>query len=200
LDVERVLFEGSLKIKHTSIDVVRHLLTCYPNAESLTLYGWDASVAVKLSPHLEELTVISAAPQYSLIGCPKTLTVLRVYDSGVTDAGIINALGRGDKRMQNLRSLDLMGTSVTGAFPGLLPRSLESLSLSSTPTNDEGLLSSGICVLKGNGSHFPHLHTLDLSHTRVSSQVLKTLPRKITELNLSFTSIETSAVYNWLGK
>ena len=97
--------------------------------------------------------------------------------------------------------LDLSGTSVTGAFPQLLPASLQSLILSSTPSNDAGLFASGICALDGFGEQFPELAHLDLSHTLVSNSILKNLPRKqLRELNLSYCpEITAEGLISWLS-
>jgi hypothetical protein len=192
--------ESSLRFAHSSVDVALHLLHQYPCLSALTLFSWHPKFA-RLVSKVRHLTIVSAAPSPSLGGLPRHLKSLRIHDSAVSDAGVCNALGRGGRGLVELQELNLSGTSVTGAFPHLLPGSLQSLILSATPTNDAGLFASGICSLEGFGEQFPELIHLDLSHTLVSNSVLKNLPRKkLRELNLSYCpEITAEGLISWLS-
>lgn len=192
--------ESTLKVAHNSPDVALHLLSEYQNLAELTLFCWHTRLGKALSPNLRKLTLLAASPNTGLGAIPRGLESLSVHDSAVTDAGIMTALGRGGRSISSLKVLNLTGTSVTGAFPHMLPDSLQILVLCSTPTNDGGLFESGICSLDGNGTQRPNLRHLDLSHTLVTNGILKHLPRKLTELNLSYcSSVTIEGLISWLS-
>ncbi len=154
--------EKKIRIRHSSPDVVMHLISQMPNVTELTLYCWHAKLAKKISNSLKSLTLISCQPHINLGGIPRNLELFQIHDSAVTDSALMAALGRAGRNLNFLNFLNLAGTSVTGQISAnLIPAQISTLILTCTPVNDLGLMVN-ICRPEEKGNQFENLKFLDL--------------------------------------
>ncbi len=188
--------------------------TCSPNADrfaSVVLQDWhggsDGLALLSSIRNLKELHVSSLEFDDRCIRMllqMESLTILSLDSTGVTDQGIASLAS-----VQTLRHLSLRYTKITGqGFKSFSSHPIQSLDLSDTNTDDDGLMYIGHCedlqVLRLSGCkvtdgaivempNLKHLHQLDLSKTLVGDAVCAHLGRCE---SLEFLDLEDTCVGN----
>ena len=88
---------------------------------------------------------------------------------------------------------------MTGAIaPNLIPQSLKTLIFCASAISDLGL-SQSIARPEDGGMQFSSLRSLDLSHSQITSAVLRSLPKKLTSLNVSFSAVSMEGLASYLS-